>query len=215
MTRHTFGATLADYVIIPGDADTVGGIDGNQTLLVPDRVVTFYDASTAGTLLDDLLDLLDTPIVSVTTDSAGSIPAFQGPDDDTRAMWADANGGAGPRALMVATDLGADLAVTIAAAAAAAADIAALAPVAVSGEYSDLTGAPALADVATTGDYEDLVNAPAPGLQYVSKIGGTWPVRASTAPDAARPAVWLGPAPAPPATAGYALASDVWFASPA
>lgn len=106
MTRHTFGATLADFVIIPGDAATVGGVDGFQTLLVPDRVVTFYDAATAGTLIDDLLDLLDTPIDSVTTDSAGSIPGFKGPDDGTRVLWADANAGAGPRALMIATDLG-------------------------------------------------------------------------------------------------------------
>jgi trimeric autotransporter adhesin len=36
----------------------------------------------------------------------------------------------------------------------------ALAAVATSGAYSDLTGAPALATVATTGDYDDLINAP-------------------------------------------------------
>ncbi len=219
MTRHSFGADIAAYVIAAGDSETVGSITGNHTLLVPDQSVSFYTApSPGGSQVTDLLDALSTPVTTVTTDSNGAIPAFSGPDDGTRLLWADASGGAGPRALMVATDIGADLATVEAAIAAAQASLAGLATVATTGDYSDLDGAPTLADVATTGAYSDLSDAPAPGMQYVTKIGGTWSVRSSTAPDTSRPALWIGPSPAPPAaptTTGYAIAGDLWVATPA
>lgn len=214
MTRHTFGGGIADFVVAPGDAASAGDIDGFLTLLVPGADITFWDALEAGTQYENLLDTLGTPASSIIADSYGAIPGFSGPDDTTvMAMYADANGGDGPRRLIIATDLPAALAAAIAQAADNATAIAELSPVAVSGEYSDLTGAPDLADVATTGDFADLDNAPAPGLQYVAKIGGSWPLRSSTAPDTSRPAQWIGPPPAPPATAGYSIAGDIWVAS--
>lgn len=214
MTRHLFGGGIGDYVVAAGDPETVGSITGNHTLLVPGQVVTFWTAATVGTQITDLLDLLDTEIDDVTTDDNGAIPQFKGPDDGTRELWADASGGDGPRALMLATDIGSDLSTVESDVATLQAGADALAPVATSGAYSDLSDAPALATVATSGLYSDLTGPPAPGLQYVSKVGGTWPVRASTAPDTARPALWIGPSPAPPAGSGYALERDMWNATP-
>ena len=92
--------------------------------------------------------------------------------------------------------------------------VAGLAVVASTGAYADLTGKPVLADVATSGDYADLDGAPAPGMQYVVKVGGSWPTRVTTAPDASRPAMWIGPAPAPASDGGYALDGDLWVATP-
>jgi hypothetical protein len=215
LTRHSFGGDIAAYVIAAGSAETVGSITGNHTLLVPGQIVGFYTAATGGTQITDLLDGLGTPITTVMSDSTGALPQFVGPVDGTRAMWADASGGAGPRALIIATDISADLAVAEVQIAANEAGLAALATVATSGAYADLAGAPALATVATSGAYADLAGAPAPGLQYVTKSGGVWPARASTAPDPARPCVWRGPAPAPSYGAPYALTGDTWEAWPA
>jgi hypothetical protein len=200
-------------VVAPGDAVTVGegedAITGNQTLLVPSEVVSFYDAATAGTQYTDLLDLSNASIITVTTDASGALPQFRGPDGVT-VMYADAGG---DRRAITAIDLGADIAANGAAVAAVQASVAALAPVASSGSYTDLEDTPTLATVATTGQFSDLSSAPVPGLQYVVKIGSTWPVRASGAPDATRPALWVGPSPAPTAGGSYALAGDLWMAT--
>lgn len=214
MTRHAFGADLSAYVIAAGDSETVGSITGNHTLLVPGQVVSFYTAATAGVQITDLIDALNTAVATVTTDDNGAIPALSGPDDGTRSMWADASGGAGPRALIIATDIGADLAIAESNVATLQAATAGLSMVATTGAYHDLSGTPVLATVATTGDFGDLGNRPVLGIQYVVK-SGPWPFRAPTAPDAFRPAMWIGPSPAPPATTGYALPGDLWVATPA
>lgn len=208
MARHLYGG-VADYVVAPGDAVTVGSITGNETLLVPGVTVTFWPSATGGSQYTDLLDSANTPITSVVTDTTGALPQFWGPDGVT-VLYADAGGA---RRALTPIDLGADLATNSSAIATLQDTVAGLAPVATSGLYSDLIGEPTLAPVATSGSYNDLTGAPAPGLQYVVKVGGSWPVRASTAPDTARPAIWLGPAPAPPAGGGYAQDADYWIAA--
>lgn len=215
MTRHLFGGGIGDFVVAAGSSETVGDITGSHTLLVPGQVVTFWDSATGGTQITALRDMLDTDITSVTTDSNGAIPQFKGPDDGTRQLWADASGGAGPRGLMTATDIGSDLSTIEADVDTVQSALEALSPVATSGSYTDLGDTPAFAAVATSGDYSDLNDAPAPGLQVVTKIGGTWPTRASSAPDPDRPCLWRGPAPAPPFGDPYALAGDEWNAWPA
>lgn len=208
MARHLFGS-VADYVVAPGDSVTVGGVTGSQTLLVPSAVVTFWTDPTAGSQYTDLLDLSDTPITSVVTDSSGAIPQFKGPDSVT-VMYADAGG---DRRAVVAVDLGADITTNTTAVASLQGSVAALAPVATSGSYTDLSGLPTLAAVASSGSYTDLTGTPPPGMQVVEKVGGSWPLRSTTAPDTSRTARWIGPAPAPPAGSGYALDRDMWEAT--
>lgn len=206
---HLFGGTIADYVVTYGP--------GGELFLAANAEVWFYNEPTGGTrYTDGLTDLTGTPITSVTSDATGAIPQLRGPEGVTE-MWADANQGNGPRRLMVAADLGAleGQIVTLTGQVQTAVDtVSGLATVATTGEYGDLIGKPNLAAVATSGHYSDLIGAPAPGLQVVIKVGGTWPVRASTAPDPARPAMWIGEAPAPPAGGGYALDSDLWIPVP-
>lgn len=82
MARYEFGAGLADYVVRPSD--------GLWTV-APGAIITFYNASSGGTQYTDLLDISATPITSVTADSQGFVPRFQGPDS-VAGMWADAGG---------------------------------------------------------------------------------------------------------------------------
>lgn len=206
---HLFGGGTADFVVTS---------DGSGNLqLAADTPVWFYNAQTAGTrYTTGLTDVGGADITSVTSDSTGAIPQLRGPTGVT-VMWADGNEGAGPRRLMVATDLGdalGDVATNAAAIAALQELVNALATVASTGEYDDLVGAPTLAAVAMSGLYSDLSGSPAPGLQYVLKSGGSWPVRSVSAPDAARPAVWIGAEPAPPAGGSYALDGDAWWPTP-
>lgn len=213
MARHLFGS-VADYVVAPGDSVTVGSgdsaITGYQTLLVPTTVVTFWTNVTGGSQYTDLLDLSDTPIMSVTTDDTGAIPQFKGPDGVT-IMYADAGG---DRRAVYAIDLGADVAVNTTAIGSLQATVAALSPLAGTGDWADIANKPDFADVATSGSWSDLSDAPAPGMQYVIKVGGSWPTRVTTASDSARPAMWVGAAPAPPYGGGYSLAGDLWVATP-
>ena len=213
MARHLFGGGIGDYVVAPGGSVTVNGITGEQELLVPGTTVIFFDAIAAGNAITDLLDLLNTPITSVTADVNGAVPQFQGPNL-VRSMWADANGGGGPRRLMIATDIGSDLAGDEANIATLQGTVLGLAAVATSGHYSDLSGAPSLATVATSGAYSDLTGTPSLGLQAVVKLGGTWPLRVTTASDISRPAMWIGPSPAPAFGSGYSLIGDVWLDTP-
>jgi hypothetical protein len=215
VSRHLFGGTTADYVIALGDVVTVGSITGNAAVIVPGVAVSFFDAETGGTQITDLLDGLGTATSTVTSDSNGAIPVFSGPDNGSRSLWADANSGAGPRRLMVATDIGSDLSTAESDIAGLQTSVGGLATVAATGDYADLLDTPPLAAVATSGAYSDLTGTPAPGLQYVAKIGGSWPVRASTAPDTGRPAMWIGPSPAPSSGTPYALPGDLWIATPA
>jgi hypothetical protein len=208
VARHLFGS-IADYVVAPGDSVTVGDITGSQTLLVPGTVVTFWTDVSGGSQYTDLLDLTSAPIMSVTTDANGAIPQFYGPDG-VYTMYADAGG---DRRAIEAIDLGTDIVANASGIATLQATVSTLAPVASTGNYSDLNGVPTLATVASTGNYSDLNGTPPPGMQVVEKVGGSWPLRATTAPDTSRTARWIGPAPAPPAGSGYALDRDIWEAT--
>lgn len=102
MGRHSFGGDLAAW------AFTAGG--GNVATLVGGATVTLWSAATGGTQYTDLsLDAAGTTPANFITSQDGSggttigtIPQFWGPADVV-AMWASASGG--PRALMLATDI--------------------------------------------------------------------------------------------------------------
>ncbi|MUN40917.1 hypothetical protein [Actinomadura litoris] len=210
MGRHWFGQSPSDWTFKTGD--------GNTVVLAPDKPLTFWSQPVGGQRYDDLLDEDGNKITEIRSATGlgdlppGSIPRFQGPED-VWLMWVD--GGVGVRFAMLATDVGDTLALvpdTVAVVAAIQATLATLAHVARTGLYSDLAGTPALARVATTGRYPDLNELPAPGLQYVTKGAEGWPVRSSTAPDANRPAMWIGASPAPPNGGAYSLDNDLWAA---
>jgi hypothetical protein len=124
MSRHWFGGTVADFLVIAGAAVTVGEVEGFETVLAPSRTVRFWNAPSLGTQFTDLLDANATPITEVVTDATGGYPQLQGPDGVT-AMWADGSAdGSGPRRLVVATDLAATVLATEAAVAAVQASLA-------------------------------------------------------------------------------------------
>lgn len=101
MARHVYGGQVQDFVVTYGT--------NGELLLAASTEVLFFDAQTGGTQYTDLTDLSDGP-TTVVSDSNGAISTqFKGPDG-VRAMWADANGGAGPRQLMVDAQIGPDLA---------------------------------------------------------------------------------------------------------
>jgi hypothetical protein len=105
MSRHWFGQSPADWTFTVGDADAAtlaGGI-----------VLTLWDSPVSGTQITDLLDSTGSPITTVTSSDGsslpiGTIPRFLGPDGGITTLWADAGGGS--RSLLVATDMGADVA---------------------------------------------------------------------------------------------------------
>lgn len=107
--RRLFGGGPADYVISAGDPD---GSGGKQAVLEGGVEVTFWDALTGGNQYDDLQTYPGgTPITSVTTADTGDLfgywPLFYGEDGgavDIDVMYADANGGAGPRFPVHAVD---------------------------------------------------------------------------------------------------------------
>jgi hypothetical protein len=94
--RRRFGGTTADWTFqFVGDAvDRAAGV-----------TVTFYNALTGGTQITDLTTSGGGPITSVVSDASGEIPEFFGPDSVLE-MFADANGGLGPRRRVTAADLG-------------------------------------------------------------------------------------------------------------
>lgn len=109
MARHLFGGSLDAWTFDLGDDMTSqSALDGQVAVVIPAVTVTLWTAATGGTQYTDLLDSTATPVTSIDSDATGEIPEFSGPDTtpDTWRMWADANGGAGPRRLMVATDMG-------------------------------------------------------------------------------------------------------------
>ncbi|WP_242890815.1 hypothetical protein [Actinomadura litoris] len=210
MDRHWFGQSSSDWAFKTGD--------GGAVVLDPDKPLTFWSQPVGGQRYVDLLDENGNQVTEVRSATGlgdlptGLIPRFQGPAG-VWLMWVD--GGAGVRFAMLATDVGDTLALVpdaVAALTTIQTSLAALAQVARTGLYSDLAGAPTLARVATTGRYPDLTELPAPGLQYVLRGADGWPVRASTAPDANRPAMWIGASPAPPNGGAYSLDNDSWVA---
>jgi hypothetical protein len=109
VARHWFLGDLAAWALdIGADETSINAQAGKRALLLPSGNLTFWSGSTGGTQLTDLLDNVGSPITSVTADSVGEFPQVQGPDTDPETwwMWADGNGGAGPRRLVVATDVG-------------------------------------------------------------------------------------------------------------
>jgi hypothetical protein len=109
VSRHLFLGGTADWALgIGGDETALSGAAGKHALVIPGGVISFWTQSTGGVQITDLLDMLGTPITTVTADAAGELPQIQGPDTDpdTTYMWADGNAGAGPRRIVNATDLG-------------------------------------------------------------------------------------------------------------
>jgi hypothetical protein len=109
MARRRFGGSTGDWTF------TLGA--GNVPTLAAGAVCLFYDAQTGGSQYTDLATNADgtgpiTQVVSGTgssTGAAGQIPTFYGPDSVV-AMWMSANGA--PRVLVVANDIGPNLAAT-------------------------------------------------------------------------------------------------------
>jgi hypothetical protein len=94
--RRRFGGDASFWVMI---------VVGGNLELSPNATVQFYDQPTAGTQYTDLQTTGGAPIDSVTTDGFGEGGEFYGPDRVT-SMYADANGGQGPRRKIIANDLG-------------------------------------------------------------------------------------------------------------
>lgn len=93
MTRSTFGATSADFLISVGPA---------RQLRAQPGTITLWSAQSGGTQYTDLL--LDGVAVSaIPVDSSGQVPQFQGPDGVVE-IWADA-GGSRVRLVTVFTDV--------------------------------------------------------------------------------------------------------------
>lgn len=94
--RYEFGDTISSYVIEPGVVAT----GGRLAVLRGNAEVWFYNADSGGTRYTQLLDAGLNPVNAIFTTNAaadlGYLPKFFGPEDVTF-MWADANGGAGPR----------------------------------------------------------------------------------------------------------------------
>jgi hypothetical protein len=96
LPRFVFGGGQADF-----------GFQFSGTALVKAASVTwqFYTAKTGGSRYTDLEDMSNSPITSITTDSSGFAGEFQGPAGVLE-MYADANGGSGPRYRITANNLG-------------------------------------------------------------------------------------------------------------
>lgn len=106
MARLMFGGGITDWTFVI-TADDFAQVRGGVTL-------TFYDQETGGTRYDDLQTLSGSPMTQVVTSGGldgrtkGQIPAFLGPNGVFE-MWADGNGGSGPRVLMSAANIGSEL----------------------------------------------------------------------------------------------------------
>ena len=103
MPRHSFGMTLADFSVTTGT--------GNALILTPSVTWLFYTAATGGTQYTDLAMTSGggTPVTSMASNSAGELPQFFGPNNVVE-MWASADGG--PRAKILANDIGTSWATT-------------------------------------------------------------------------------------------------------
>lgn len=93
MTRQIFGGKVSDVIYTSAE-----GVVTEPNVAVD---VTFWsDETSLTTQITDLTDMFNNPITSVNTDTTGQLPQFMGPAAGTTWMWADANGGAGPRAVV-------------------------------------------------------------------------------------------------------------------
>lgn len=108
MARHWFLGDMSAWAMALGaDETSVDSQSGKRALMIPSASITFWTAQSGGTQYTSLLDAIDTPITAATADTHGEFNPIQGPDADPEIwyMWADGSGGAGPRRLVVATDL--------------------------------------------------------------------------------------------------------------
>ena len=97
MPRSNFGGTAGDFVASIGPGGLVHAI-ARATL-------TFWTAETGGTQHTDLL-LDGNPVTTITVDTDGQVPTFQGPDN-VAVMWADAGGN--KRVKLISDKTGAEL----------------------------------------------------------------------------------------------------------
>lgn len=184
MARHYFLGDMSAWATDLGtDEVSAGGLSGKHALFIPGASITFWTAQTGGSQITDLLDMLGTAITSVTADANGEFPQIQGPDTspDTLVMWADGNGGAGPRRKVLATDIG-DLVL------------------------SNLSSLLDLIDQVTT--LQDQV-ANSLGVVVKDTATGTWPTRPAAA--TARPYMWIGDSAPPIGGSYAVAGRDIWF----
>jgi len=104
MSRYQFGGTDAAWIMSAQDASVQYGAGALVARLSPGAVVRFYSVATGGTQYTGLLDAVGATVSTITADSTGALPVFSGPDAGPDFMWADANGGAGPRRMVGAND---------------------------------------------------------------------------------------------------------------
>ncbi|MFE9099838.1 hypothetical protein [Actinomadura geliboluensis] len=110
MARHWFGQSLTDWTMTLDGSTTSGGVTTAPVLAAGPAEITFWSAAIGGVRYTDLLDAADNAISAVTSSDGsdgrpvGTIPEFQGPDNDATVLWADA--GVSTRYKMVATDIG-------------------------------------------------------------------------------------------------------------
>ena len=105
MARHWFLGTPADWAVALGaDETSADAQPGKRALVIPAGTLTFWNGKAGGTRYTDLLDDVGSAIDTATAGSDGEYPQVQGPDEVV-AMWADGSGGAGPRRLVLATDV--------------------------------------------------------------------------------------------------------------
>lgn len=110
MARRKFLGDMAAWAMALGaDETSVDSQPGKRALMIPAAPIGFWTAQSGGDPYLDLLDSIGTPITEAVADSDDAeFAPIQGPDTDpeTWYMWADGSGGAGPRRLVMATDLG-------------------------------------------------------------------------------------------------------------
>lgn len=93
--RQLFGGGIADTVYV-SNAGTV--VEPGEPV-----TITFWgDPVSSVTQITDLTDYYGNPLTQISTDTDGSIPLFYGPAAGNVYMFADANGGAGPRKIVIA-----------------------------------------------------------------------------------------------------------------
>ncbi len=200
MARQNFGAGENDFVFVPVT------ISGSSVPSLAVRNITFWSAATGGTQYTDLLN--PGAVTSVNTDANGFIPAFQGPATGELKMWADANAGAGPRRLIVTTDIAAGSVTSVAGKTGVVTLVAADA----GADASGLAASTVATHVAASDPHGDHTYADSvfrPVIEY-NDVTGLWPLRASSAASQARRFEWVGPVGAVnPTAAGYMAEGDI------
>lgn len=111
MARHWFLGDMSAWAMALGaDETSTDSQSGKRSLVIPGASITFWTTLTGGTgdQYVDLLDTIGTPVSTAVAEDDGDFAPIQGPDGDPDIwfMYADGSGGAGPRRIVVATDMG-------------------------------------------------------------------------------------------------------------